>query len=426
MARFESLSDWLTWQESFHPRNIDLGLERVAGVYQSLNPNQVKPVTITVGGTNGKGSCVAYLESIYRAAGYAVGAYTSPHIRCYNERIRINGQALDDVLICQAFERIEAVRYGVSLSYFEFGTLAALDLFNRHEVDVQILEVGLGGRLDAVNIVDCDVALISTIDIDHADWLGNTREAIGFEKAGIFRQGRPAVIGDPEPPSSIRHYAKECQAVLYQIHNDFTYSKPRSDGHWDFQTASGGCYPNLPSPALPGDHQFRNASSVLMTVELLQSQLPVTSQSVAQGLMNIDLPGRFQWVERRVPVLLDVAHNPQAVAVLADYLRQRFANRTIDVVFAMMKDKDIAGVIDILKPLIRNWYFAPLPDVPRAADQRFMEVCFQDCGVESIDFSSRDFHQAFEVAEKNAMPDGLILIFGSFFLVSEFLKHYPE
>jgi dihydrofolate synthase/folylpolyglutamate synthase len=426
MARFESLSDWLTWQEGFHPRNIDLGLDRVSDVYRSLNPSLTQPVTITVGGTNGKGSCVAYLESIYRAEGYTVGAYTSPHICCYNERIRINGQALDDVSICQAFERIESVRHGVSLSYFEFGTLAALDLFNRNQVDVQILEVGLGGRLDAVNIVDCDVALISTIDIDHADWLGNTREAIGFEKAGIFRQGVPAVIGDPEPPSSIRGYAKDCQALLYQIHKDFTYSKQNSDGHWTFQTASGECHQNLPYPSLPGEHQFRNASSVLMAVELLQSRLPVKSCSMVQGLMKIDLPGRFQWIDRRVPVLLDVAHNPQAVAVLADYLRHEFANRTIDVVFAMMKDKDITGVINTMKPLIRNWYFAPLPEVSRAADKFFMADCFQQCAIESIDFSCRDFVHAFEIAEQRAATNGLILIFGSFFLVSEYLKHYSE
>jgi len=232
MMHFDSLQGWLKWQESLHPLTIDLGLERAARVFRSLNPQGVKPPTITVAGTNGKGSCVAYLDSIYRAQGYRVGAYTSPHILRYNERIKIDGQPVADEVISAAFARIEAVRGDTSLSYFEFGTLAALDIFWRAGVDVQLLEVGLGGRLDAVNIVDPDVALISSICIDHVEWLGGTREAIGREKAGIFRADTPAVVGDPEPPQSLLQTAKDKRAQLYCLGKHFRYEKQAMGWQW--------------------------------------------------------------------------------------------------------------------------------------------------------------------------------------------------
>ena len=232
MMRFDTLKGWLSWQESLHPLAIDLGLERVASVYNTLNPTGIKPLTITVAGTNGKGSCIAYLEAIYKAQGYRVGAYSSPHILKYNERIKIDCNPVSDQLICDAFARIEEVRGNTSLSYFEFGTLAALDIFWRSDIDIQLLEVGLGGRLDAVNIVAPDVSLISSIGIDHVDFLGATREAIGREKAGIFRANTPAIIGDPNPPQSLIQSAANAGAQLSCINKDFGYTKATTSWEW--------------------------------------------------------------------------------------------------------------------------------------------------------------------------------------------------
>jgi len=232
MMSFDSLKGWLDWQESLHPLAIDLGLVRAARVYQALNPDGNKPLTITVAGTNGKGSCIAYLENIYRAEGYRVGSYSSPHILKYNERIKIDGKPVSDELICQAFARIESVRGDTSLSYFEFGTLTALDIFRRSELDIQLLEVGLGGRLDAVNIVDPDIALISSIGIDHVDWLGATRSSIAQEKAGIFRANTPAIIGDCEPPLSLLQCAVDKSAHLFCINKDFHYQKQTTTWDW--------------------------------------------------------------------------------------------------------------------------------------------------------------------------------------------------
>ena len=288
---FETLEDWLRWQESLHPKVIDLGLERVARVYKALNPEQLKPATIIVAGTNGKGSCIAFLEAIYTAAGYRVGSYTSPHILKYNERIKIAGEPVADQLICQTFSRIEAVRGDTSLSYFEFGTLAALDIFWRANLDIQLLEVGLGGRLDAVNIIDADVTIVSTICIDHADWLGETRAAIGKEKAGIFRAGIPAVVGDPEPPDSLLASAVKKQAIIYAFGQAFNYRK--TDTGWNWYNNSQIKLSNLPELVLKGEHQYRNASTAMMAVSLMQDRLPLKETSFHKGLVNAYLLGRF-------------------------------------------------------------------------------------------------------------------------------------
>ena len=263
---FDSLQGWLAWQEGLHPKVIDLGLERVGRVFRMLNPESIKPPTITVAGTNGKGSCIAFLEAIYRAQGYRVGSYTSPHILKYNERIKIDGVPVEDESICAAFERIESVREETSLSYFEFGTLAALDIFWRAGLDVQLLEVGLGGRLDAVNIIDANVTLITSICIDHCDWLGETREAIGREKAGIFRAGVPAIVGDPEPPDSLLQSAQAKDAPVFCIGKNFFYQKKAAGWDW---IADNRQLLDLPAPALKGEHQYCNAASVLSTIYLM-------------------------------------------------------------------------------------------------------------------------------------------------------------
>lgn len=418
---FDSLQGWLAWQESLHPKAIDLGLERVTRVFRALNPQAEKPPTITVAGTNGKGSCIAFLEAIYRAQGYRVGAYTSPHIVKYNERIKIDGQPVDDAQICAAFERIEAVRDDISLSYFEFGTLAALDIFRRSSVDVQLLEVGLGGRLDAVNIIDTDAAIVSSICIDHSDWLGETREAIGGEKAGIFRTNKPAIIGDPEPPNSLINCALDKHTHLRRIGCEFGYRKKSTSWDW---FAGDKTLHDLPFPALQGEHQFRNASAILVAVDMLQKRLPVFEAAIKQGLSQVHLAGRFQLIaDSTVPVLLDVGHNPQAARTLLEHITTVYPNRTIHAVFAMMKDKDIKGVIDIMRPVIRNWYISPLQN-PRAADPATIRAAFDALGVERVRSGFKDFSETFAAARAEAGQNHLILVFGSFFLVSEYLSRF--
>lgn len=422
MTRFDSLQAWLRWQESSHPLVIDLGLERAAQVFEALNPDYVKPPTITVAGTNGKGSSVAYLEAIYTAQGYRVGSYTSPHILKYNERIKIDGKPVADDKICEAFARIESVRGNTSLSYFEFGTLAALDIFRRADVDVQLLEVGLGGRLDAVNIVDPDVALITSISIDHVEWLGGTREAIGQEKAGIFRAAIPAIIGDPDPPESLIQSAAEQHALLYCIGKNFDYKKQTTGWDWfsgDLQMLQ------LPEPGLKGEHQYRNASSVILAATKMAEKLPVTEASIKQGLENVRLAGRFQFIDGEIPVLLDVGHNPQAVKTLADYVAAVFPGKRIHAVFSMMKDKDIAGVLEIMNHVVYDWFFAPLAN-PRAATESVMREIFSQSSVGRVSFGFSGFTEAFSAAKNQSREGDLLLVFGSFFLVSECLVEFEN
>lgn len=421
---FDSLQGWLAWQETLHPTAIDLGLDRASRVFDALNPRRIKPLTITVAGTNGKGSCVAYLEAIYKAQGYRVGAYTSPHILSYNERIKIDGQPVADSLICEAFERIEAVRHGISLSYFEFGTLAALDIFWRSNLDIQLLEVGLGGRLDAVNIVDPDTAIISSIGIDHVQWLGNSREAIGREKAGIFRAGIPAIVGEPNPPHSLIETAQNKQAELYLFGKDFSYARDAEFWDWSYgeHTLS-----HLPKPVLAGEHQYRNASAVILAITKMSRYLPVSESAIRFGLQNVQLLGRFQLLEQagQVPLLIDVGHNPEAVANLATHLRERFPDKRIHAVFSMMKDKDIAGALEIMRPLVSQWFFVPLTNT-RAISQEAMREIFLQSRIVNVSFEHSGFIDAFNAAKSQAKPDDLILVFGSFFLVFDCFMNLQE
>lgn len=420
MMHFDSLQGWLKWQESLHPQTIDLGLERVGRVFRALHPDYQKPPTITVAGTNGKGSCIAFLEAIYRAGGYRVGTYTSPHILHYNERIKIAGAQVADDLICEAFARIEAVRGDTSLSYFEFGTLAALDIFSRSALDIQLLEVGLGGRLDAVNLIDTDAAIITSICIDHVDWLGETRDLIAREKAGIFRPQTPAIVGDPNPPASLTACAAAKNASIYRIGSDFGYRKQSSGWDW-FGPEMALC--GLPEPSLKGEHQYRNAAAAILAALKLQASLPVSEAVIAQGLTKAQLPGRFQLIEDDgdIPVLLDVGHNPQAARTLVEHLHDFFPGRCVHAVFSMMKDKDIGGVIEVMKPMVEDWFFAPLPNNPRCASETLMREKFADQAISAVNFGFSDFNHAFAAARKRAKPGDLLLVFGSFFLVSEYL-----
>lgn len=417
---FNTLRGWLDWQEGFHSQVIDLGLDRVNTVFKRLMPAGSCIPTLTVAGTNGKGSCIAMLGAIYQAQGYRVGAYTSPHILNYNERICIDGLAVGDDVICAAFERIEACRGEISLSFFEFGTLAALDIFARAGLDVQLLEVGLGGRLDAVNMIDADVAIISSIDIDHADWLGDTREAIAVEKAGIFRTAKPAIVGDPMPPVTLLEVAKGLGADLFCVNQDFHFQCYKD--YWSWQGAQRQ-YPMLPFPALKGGHQFLNASAVLAAIEQMQPRLPVQERAICLGLMGVHLNGRFQFIEANVPILLDVGHNPQAVGTLFEYVTKNFPHKRLHAVFAIMKDKDIKAVIEIMQPIVHDWFIAPL-DNPRAATTPMLQAIFKACNVSEVFGGFADFKAAFRAALNSAGSNDLIVVFGSFFLVSAYLAEY--
>lgn len=347
------LDEWLRWQERLHPQPIAMGLERVRAVAARLSlPAPIS--SIVVGGTNGKGSSTALLGEIYRAAGQRVGVYTSPHLRRYNERVAIDGVAVPDAHLIRAFAAIEQVRSGTPLTYFEFGTLAALWLFREAGVTLQVLEVGLGGRLDAVNIVDADSALVTSIGIDHVEYLGGTRESIGAEKAGILRPGRPAVCADPEPPASLTRHAADIGTPLWQIGRDFTFGVAADTWHW---RAGGTHYRKLPAPRAPGTIQYRNAAGVIAIVTRLQPVLPVAESAIRTGLARAQLPGRF---ERRGDFVLDVAHNVDAARVLADNLRP-FREGGIRIVVGMLSDKPVEGFCAVLAPLARQVYAGGLP-----------------------------------------------------------------
>ncbi|HEY4540875.1 MAG TPA: bifunctional tetrahydrofolate synthase/dihydrofolate synthase, partial [Noviherbaspirillum sp.] len=375
-ANLVSLADWLALLESRHPKLIDMGLERVAQVRDRLGISFDCPV-ITVGGTNGKGSTCAMLESILLQAGYKVGVYTSPHLIDFNERVRLNGEAVSDQALVEQFEAVEAQRGDVSLTYFEFTTLAALRLFAQSGLDAVILEVGLGGRLDAVNIVDADVAIVTSVDIDHTEYLGDTREAIGFEKAGIFRVGRTAICGDPVPPQSLVDHAQAIGADLWLFGRDFNYAGDKQQWNYGGRSVRRN---SLAYPSLRGANQLLNASAALAALEALRQRLPVGAQEVRTGLVLVDLPGRFQVLPGRPSVILDVAHNPHAAATLAQNLDNMGFHRYTFAVFGAMQDKDVEGVVAQLKDRVDHWCLATLPG-PRAATAAMLAESLGRAGV---------------------------------------------
>jgi dihydrofolate synthase/folylpolyglutamate synthase len=414
---FATLAEWLAFQETLHPQTIDLGLGRIREVLTRLDLPPVRAFTISVAGTNGKGSCVAMLDSILRTAGYRVGTYTSPHILRYNERIGIDGVPASDERLLDAFERIEVARGDISLSFFEFGTLAALILFSEENLDFHLLEVGLGGRLDAVNVVDADIALIASIDIDHQEWLGDNRESIGFEKAGIIRHGKPVVLGDPEAPKSIVSVALEKGAPCYRSGKEFAF---RIEGQNWFWTAEDLTIGPLPYPAIPGDHQFLNGSAVLQCVALLPSAYRISHEAISEGLKKVRLPGRFQFFQGMPPVLLDVAHNPQSVGILARHLAKNYPGKKINAVFSVMRDKDISAIVRLIQDQVHAWYLAPL-SMTRAASPVELAEILHNAGVGRVEFGFADVGEAFSAAQGASGPEDMVLVFGSFFLVSDYL-----
>jgi dihydrofolate synthase/folylpolyglutamate synthase len=397
------LAEWLAFIERQHPQPIALGLDRVKLVLERMNVRLQCPV-ITVGGTNGKGSTCALLESILCAGGRRTGLYTSPHLVRYNERVRVAGAEADDALLCDGFAAVERARGDTALTYFEFGTLAALEIFSRNALETLILEVGLGGRLDAVNVLDADCAVLTSIGIDHVDYLGPDRESIGREKAGIFRAGRPAVIAEPDPPRSVL----AAQGEKLFLHKDFGFHV--QDSQWSYWGPQGR-RSGLAHPALRGAMQLRNASAALCALDALG--LPVAMQDVRRGLAEVELPGRFQVLPGRPQVILDVAHNVEAARILADNLgASGFAPQTI-AVCGMLRDKDIGGVLRALAPRITRWHFASLPGA-RGVTADALEKALGKSD-EKHD-SPRD---AFASALKRAGEGDKIVVFGSFLTVGE-------
>ncbi|MBS4099555.1 MAG: bifunctional tetrahydrofolate synthase/dihydrofolate synthase [Sulfuricella sp.] len=417
----DSLDSWLRHLETLHPKTVELGLERVQAVKAQLGLAPNFPI-ITVGGTNGKGSTCAMLESILHAAGYRTGLYTSPHLLRYNERVRINGGEADDAELCEAFAAVEARRGGIPLTYFEFATLAALWLFGRAQVDVAILEVGLGGRLDAVNAFDADCAIVTSIDIDHTDYLGDTRETIGYEKAGIFRSAKPAICGEAHPPTSLLDHAGQIGADLRCIGKDFGYDSIEA-AQWRYWESTGRRVV-LPHPALRGAYQLGNASGVLAALATLKERLPVTTDEIRRGLLEVTLTGRFQILPGRPQIILDVAHNPHAAAALAANLRNLPPTGKTIAVFAMLRDKDSAGVVRHLRGSVDCWLVAGI-DQPRGASAAeladVLAAAEESSKVQTFPNVASAFRQACEMAGE----DDRIAAFGSFYTVAEVLGTHP-
>lgn len=409
-----NLNNWLQYLETLPSGLKNNSLLNIKNIAQELDLLNCFKKVIIVGGTNGKSSSVIFLEAILLAAGYKTGAYISPHILRYNERIRINGRDVDDKTLCQTFNKINIVRADTALSYFEFSTLAALTIFKKQKVDVLILEVGLGGRFDAVNILNADVAIITTISLDHTQILGNTREAIGREKAGIMRAFKPIVCGDPKIPKSIRAAAKKTKAVLYSVNKDFSYIRQKN--RWSWQS-SLMVLKNLPLPKLP----IANAATVLMAIKLLQNDLVIPKRAIIAGLKKAFLPGRAQRIIiANKEVIFDVAHNPESAALLAKNLIERRPEGRILAVVSMLSDKDITATLRKLTKLVNKWYIGLLTGARATSAKRLKQCLIKAGGVNFVLFSSiaQALHQA--IAECNKKDK--IVVFGSFHTVAEGLN----
>jgi len=425
MTTPDTLEAWLAHIERLHHRPIDMTLDRVRAVASRLGLGFDCPV-LMVGGTNGKGSTCAMLDSILRAAGYRVGLYTSPHLLRFNERAVIDGAAASDAALIEQLAAVESARGDVSLTYFEFTTLAILRLLMQARPDAVVLEIGLGGRFDAVNLIDADVAVVTSIDLDHMDYLGPTREHIGFEKAHIYRSGRPAICADPQPPRSLLDVATTLGADLWLFGRDFNYSG-MAYGKGLQQWAYGGRTQrraSLPYPALRGANQLLNAAGALAALEALADRLPVSQQAVRTGLLAVEIPGRFQVLPGRPTVILDVAHNPHAAAVLAQNLDSQGFFPETRAVFGMLADKDVAGVIAGLRDRIDHWHVGPTTGA-RGMSAAQAASLLRAAGQSSIS-EHATLEAAYDHALGNADPDARILVFGSFITVAAVMQYRQE
>lgn len=409
--RFNQLAQWLSWLESLHPNEIDLGLERIARVASNLDVLKPNAKVITFAGTNGKGSTLTYCASILQQAGHKVGAFVSPHFERYNERIAINGTPVDDQSLCESFARIDAARGDISLTYFEFGTLAALDLFKLNDVDVYLLEVGLGGRLDAVNCIDADVAVVSSIGLDHQDWLGSDLGVIALEKAGISRPGKPLVCGEEHPPECLIEKMQQQGTPVFLRGRDFGAVARQNDAEWVFNWSDELLFDQLPFPKLP----FQNAQTALAAIKLLN--LPVKLESIRSGLESAWISGRFEVISEKPLVVVDVAHNPQAAGYLSEQLKVRAPKWR--ALAALLSDKDARDVVSNLTSSVGEWHFAGL-DVPRGRSGEVLAA--EVSGLLTRTSAHKTVDDALDVLlDESELP---LVIFGSFYTVAQAIRYF--
>jgi len=420
-----TLTGWLEYIEALHPKSIEMGLERVRKVIQRLQLIPTFPIII-VAGTNGKGSTCAMLEQIYQQAGYRVASYSSPHLMYYNERVRVNGQQAADEALCEAFAAVEMGRQDTQLTYFEYGTLAAVWHFMHTNVDVAILEIGLGGRLDAVNAFEPNCTIVTSIDLDHTEFLGDNRDSIGFEKAGVFRPNIPAICGDACPPKTLIAHANSIKADLKLIGLDFRAEHEASAWHYisshqldDLELR------HLPLPALAGEFQLNNAACAITAIQCLQQVLPVQVEHIKQGLSHVTLAGRFQQVANNPTVILDVAHNPHAAQSLAENLRHQACVGKTLAVFAMLADKDIAGVVTALSDQIDCWYVASINSVRGAQAQQLANLIVGN-NPNAMVHQHKEVTIAYQQACKDASENDRIIVLGSFFTVADVMQYLAE
>ncbi len=417
---FSSLSEWVDWQQRLHTSSIDLGLERIRVVARRMGLLDAPDFRIvTIAGTNGKGSSVALLEAMLRPYG-RVGAYTSPHFIRYNERVRIDGVEADDAALCQAFEQVEQARGGTSLSFFEYGTLAALSIFRERAVDYAILEVGLGGRMDAVNLWDADVAMVTSISLDHTEWLGRTRESIGREKAGIMRPGRPVVCGEPDLPASLSDQARRLGAPLQRIGIDF-FAEPLGSGRWRYRHRDGISLDLPIPPRLPGTVQLNNAASALTVLHHLGRFDP---EVIRYALEQVSLTGRFQVLNEPVDTVLDIAHNPEGAANLARNLRRYRPGRPMHAVFSALQEKDVPKILGPLGPLVKSWHLGEA-ESPRAIPLQTLRILAESCRLPEV-HTHPSVTEAYREAAARAGREGTVVVFGSVFAVGEILLYRPQ
>lgn len=422
--KFSTVDAWLEWQAQLHTESIELGLDRIRCVFERLITSPIAKQVIVVAGTNGKGSTVSFLEAIYYAAGYRVGAYTSPHLQKYNERIRVCGSNIDDQTLCDAFNAVENAREDVPLTYFEFGTLAAFHVFSISSLDIAILEIGLGGRLDAVNLVDNNVAIITNVQLDHQDWLGQTREEIGLEKIAVGRSEGDVIFAEETLPENVKLYINNNGIKLHQIGKHFGFQSNGQSWLWWGETKKK---PALPNPSLLGDYQFVNASSAIMATELLNDQLPVNQAHIRTGLTQGKLSGRFQVTQlstdRQNLIIMDVAHNPHAMRACVKQLSKLPQIGECLVVFAVLKDKAVNEMIDILKPYIKQWFIGSL-NIDRAMSVGELSKLLIAHGISTDNIIEKNsVESAFHAAESQLSQHDNILITGSFYTVAAMLDN---
>jgi dihydrofolate synthase/folylpolyglutamate synthase len=417
--RFDNLPEWLEWQEELHFTAIELGLDRCTAVAENMGLLNPDFTVISVAGTNGKGSSVTMMESILGNSGYKTGCYTSPHLIRYNERIKLDGVEVSDEMLCESFSRIDQARGGITLTYFEFGTLAALDIFHQENIDVALLEVGLGGRLDAVNCLDADVALVTSIDLDHMQWLGPDRETIGREKAGIFRGDKSAICSDPHPPATVLEYAEEIGATLYIPGRDFNYQL--SEDHWSWQWDSV-IYENLPRPDQYNSCQIQNAAGVLMVLNTLTSKLPIKAGAIEKGLENFSLIGRFQMLTEGTQIILDVAHNNQSAKMLVHNLKQFPNSGKTHIIIGMLKDKDRNSILGELIEIADYWHTVTISN-PRGTDSETIKNELLDLGVTVPISESDTVANTFLKLQKETGMHDRIVVTGSFLSVGDAIKY---